>query len=352
MSETQRDPYVAELRAEYERVRAQHASKKGPEMVTLAQARANRTPVDWAAYTPPKPRFIGRKIFRNFDLAELAQYIDWGPFFQVWDLAGPHPEILEDAVVGEAARHVHNDGLAMLKKAIDGRWLTAHGVITLLPANTVNDDDIEIYLDESRSEVALTWYGMRQQTKKPSNTPNRCLSDFIAPKGQGEDYIGMFAVTAGLGIDKKLKEFEAAHDDYKSIMLKAIADRLAEAFAEAMHARVRREFWGYASEEHLENHDLIAEKYLGIRPAPGYPACPDHTVKGPFFEALNAGEVDITITESFAMMPAASVSGFYFSHPDSTYFNVGKIGTDQLEDMAKRRGVPKEELERWLAPNL
>jgi len=352
MSETQRDPYVAELRAEYERVRAQHASKKGPEMVTLAQARANRTPVDWAIYTPPKPRFIGRKIFRNFDLAELAQYIDWGPFFQVWDLAGPHPEILEDAVVGEAARHVHNDGLAMLKKAIDGRWLTAHGVITLLPANTVNDDDIEIYLDETRSKVALTWYGMRQQTKKPSNTPNRCLSDFIAPRGVKEDYIGMFAVTAGLGIEKKLKEFEAAHDDYKSIMLKAIADRLAEAFAEAMHARVRREFWGYASEEHLENHDLIAEKYQGIRPAPGYPACPDHTVKGPFFEALGAGEVDITITESFAMMPAASVSGFYFSHPDSTYFNAGKIGTDQLEDMAKRRGVPKQELERWLAPNL
>jgi 5-methyltetrahydrofolate--homocysteine methyltransferase len=216
----------------------------------------------------------------------------------------------------------------------------------------VNDDDIEIYTDESRDKVAFTWYGMRQQTKKPLNTPNRCLADFIAPKGVKDDYIGMFAVTAGLGIDKKLKEFEAAHDDYHSIMLKALADRLAEAFAEAMHARVRREFWGYASEEHLENHDLIAEKYSGIRPAPGYPACPDHTVKAPFFGHLNAGEIDMSITESFAMMPAASVSGFYFSHPDSTYFNVGKIGTDQLENMAARRGMPRKELERWLAPNL
>ena len=352
MSETQREPYLAELRAEYDRVREQHAGKKGPVMVTLPEARANKSVVDWAAYNPPKPRFIGRKIFRNYDLADLADYIDWGPFFQVWDLSGAHPQILEDEVVGEAARHVHNDGRAMLKKIIDGRWLTAHGVLTLLPANTVNDDDIEIYTNESREKVAFTWYGMRQQTKKPSNTPNRCLADFIAPKGVKDDYIGMFAVTAGLGIDKKLKEFEAAHDDYHSIMLKAMADRLAEAFAEAMHARVRREFWGYASEEQLENHDLIAEKYSGIRPAPGYPACPDHTVKAPFFEHLNAGEIDMSITESFAMMPAASVSGFYFSHPDSTYFNVGKIGTDQLEDMAARRGMSKEELERWLAPNL
>ncbi|HEY4371087.1 MAG TPA: methionine synthase, partial [Burkholderiales bacterium] len=352
LSETQRDPYIAQLRTEYERVRAQHASKKGPELITLAEARANKTAVDWNVYTPPRPKFIGRKVFRNYDLADLAQYIDWGPFFQVWDLAGSHPEILEDAVVGEAARHVHNDGLAMLKKVIDGRWLTAHGVMMLLPANAVNEDDIEIYTDESRSKVALTWYGMRQQTRKPSNTPNRCLADFIAPKGQGEDYIGLFAVTAGLGIDKKLKEFAAAHDDYKGIMLKSIADRLAEAFAEALHARVRRELWGYAANEKLENHDLIAEKYAGIRPAPGYPACPDHTVKGPFWDVLGAGEIDMQITESFAMMPAASVSGFYFSHPDSTYFNAGKIGADQLEDQVRRRGVPKEELERWLAPNL
>jgi len=352
MSETQREPYLAELRADYDRVREQHAGKKGPTLITLAQARANKSQVDWNAYTPPKPKFLGRKIFRNYDLAELAEYIDWGPFFQVWDLAGAHPAILEDEVVGEAARHVHNDGRALLKKVIDGRWLTAHGVISLLPANTVNDDDIEIYTDETRSQVAITWHGLRQQTQKPSNTPNRCLADFIAPKGVKPDYIGMFAVTAGLGIDKKLQEFEAAHDDYHSIMLKAIADRLAEAFAELMHKRVRREFWGYAADEHLENHDLIGEKYSGIRPAPGYPACPDHTVKGRFFEFLNAGEIDMSITESFAMMPAASVSGFYFSHPDSTYFNVGKIGVDQLEDMAKRRHLPKEELERWLAPNL
>ena len=353
VSEDQRAGYVAGVAVEYERVRAQHAGKKGPEMISLAAARANKTPLDWSVYTPPRPKFIGRKLFKNFDLAELAQYIDWGPLFQVWDLAGSFPALLQDQVVGEAARHVQSDGQALLKKLIDGRWLTAHGVVTLLPANSVNDDDIEIYADEARSQVALTWHGLRQQTKKPSNTPNRCLADFIAPKTSGDlDYIGLFAVTAGLNIEARLKQFEAAHDDYHSIMLKALADRLAEAFAEALHKKVRRELWGYAADEHLENHDLIAEKYRGIRPAPGYPACPDHTVKGDLFKALNCAEIDMTLTESLAMMPAASVSGFYFSHPDSTYFNVGKIGADQLDDQVKRRGMPKEELERWLAPNL
>ena len=222
-----------------------------------------------------------------------------------------------------------------------------------MPANSVNDDDIEIYTDDTRSKIALTWHGLRQQTKKPSNTPNRCLADFIAPKSSGDpDYIGLFAVTAGLNIEKRLKQFEAAHDDDHSIMLKALADRLAEAFAEALHAKVRRELWGYASDERLENHDLIAEKYRGIRPAPGYPACPDHTVKGELFKLLDCGEIDMELTESMAMMPAASVSGFYFSHPDSTYFNVGKIGADQLDDQVERRGMEKAELERWLAPNL
>ena len=353
VSDSQRDGYVADIAAEYDRVRAQHAGKKGPEMITLAEARANKTPVDWSVYTPPRPKFIGRKVLKNYDLAELADYIDWGPFFQVWDLAGSFPQLLQDQVVGEAARHVQTDGQALLKKLIAGRWLTANGVVALMPANSVNDDDIEIFTDESRTNVALTWHGLRQQTKKPSNTPNRCLADFIAPKSSGDpDYIGMFAVTAGLNIEKRLQQFEAAHDDYHSIMLKALADRLAEAFAEALHAKVRRELWGYASEEHLENHDLIAEKYRGIRPAPGYPACPDHTVKGELFKLLDCAEIGMELTESMAMMPAASVSGFYFSHPDSTYFNVGKIGADQLDDQVNRRGMDKAELERWLAPNL
>ena len=353
MSETQREGYVAELAAEYDRVRAQHAGKKGPDLITLAQARDNKSHVDWSVYTPPRPKFIGRKALKNFDLAELANYIDWGPLFQVWDLAGSFPQILQDEVVGEAARHVQSDGQALLKKIIDGRWLTAHGVVTILPANSVNDDDIEIYTDESRSKVALTWHGLRQQTKKPTSTPNRALADFVAPKSSGvADYVGMFAVTAGLNIEKHLKEFEAAHDDYHAIMLKALADRLAEAFAECLHAKVRRELWGYAAGEALENHDLIAEKYKGIRPAPGYPACPDHTVKGRMFEVLDAGEIGMSVTESLAMLPAASVSGFYFSHPDSTYFSVGKIGADQVEDMVRRRGVAKEDVERALAPNL
>ncbi len=353
MSDTQREGYVAELAAEYERVRAQHASKKGPDMITLAEARANKAHVDWSVYTPPRPKFIGRKVLKNFDLAELAGYIDWGPFFQVWDLAGSFPQILQDEVVGEAARHVQSDGQALLKKLIDGRWLTAHGVLMLLPANAVGDDDIEIYADEAREKVLLTWHGLRQQTRKPSNTPNRALADFIAPQSSGVvDYIGMFAVTAGLNIGNRLKQFEAAHDDYHSIMLKALADRLAEAFAECLHAKVRRELWGYAAGETLENHDLIAEKYKGIRPAPGYPACPDHTVKGAMFDVLDCAEIEMSLTESLAMMPAASVSGFYFSHPDSTYFNVGKIGADQVEDMVRRRGVAKEEVERALAPNL
>ena len=353
MSETQRDGYVAELASEYERVRNQHANKKGPDLVTLAEARANRTAIQWQGYTPPKPRFIGRKVIRNYDLSDLAQYIDWAPFFQTWDLAGPYPAILDDAVVGDAARKVFADGQAMLKKMIEGRWVQANGVVALLPANMVNDDDIEIYADESRSNVALTWHGVRQQTKKPGNTPNRCLSDFIAPKESGiADYIGLFAVTSGLNVEKKAKEFEKANDDYNAILVKALADRLAEAFAEALHARVRRELWGYAAAEGLSNQQLIKEEYQGIRPAPGYPACPDHTVKGPFFAYLNGEEIGMSITESFAMMPAASVSGFYFSHPDSTYFSVGKIGMDQVEDMARRKGVDRDEIERWLAPNL
>ncbi|MFK3741226.1 methionine synthase [Massilia sp. TN1-12] len=349
-----RDGYVAELESDYERIREQHANKKALPMVSLAQARANKAKL---SYAPAKPKFVGRRVFKNVDLALLARYIDWGPFFQTWDLAGPYPAILTDEVVGEAATRVFAEGQAMLKKLIDGRWLTANGVIALLPANTVNDDDIEVYKDDTRSEVDFTWYGLRQQGVKPVvdgvQRPNQCLADFIAPKGSGvNDYIGMFAVTSGLGIEKHEQRFEQAGDDYSSIMLKALADRLAEAFAEYLHERVRTDLWGYAAGEDLSNAALIKEEYVGIRPAPGYPACPEHTVKKELFETLQANEIGMELTESYAMYPGAAVSGFYFSHPESKYFVVGKIGQDQLEDMAKRRGMPKDELERHLAPNL
>ncbi|MBN3750311.1 methionine synthase [Burkholderia sp. Se-20373] len=349
--------YLDELKSDYERIRDQHANRKAQPMVTLAEARANKTKVDWAGYQPVKPKFIGRRVFKNYDLNELAQYIDWGPFFQTWDLAGPYPAILNDEIVGESARRVFSDAKSMLARLIQGRWLTASGVISLLPANTVNDDDIEIYSDESRSEVLLTWRNLRQQSVRPVvdgvMRPNRSLADFIAPKESGvADYIGMFAVTAGLGVDAKEKQFEADHDDYSAIMLKALADRFAEAFAEAMHARVRRELWGYASGETLDNDALIAEKYAGIRPAPGYPACPDHLVKRDMFDVLRADEICMSVTDSLAMLPAASVSGFYLAHPDSTYFSVGKIGQDQLEDYAQRMALSLDDARRALAPQL
>jgi len=349
--------YLDELKADYDRIRAQHANKKALPMVTLAEARANKTPIDWKTYQPVKPKFIGRRVFKNFDLNELANYIDWGPFFQTWDLAGPYPAILNDEIVGESARRVFSDGKSMLARLIQGRWLQANGVLALLPANSVNDDDIEIYTDETRSEVALTWRNLRQQSVRPVVAgvmrPNRSLADFIAPKESGvADYIGMFAVTAGLGVDVKEKQFEKDHDDYSAIMLKALADRFAEAFAEALHARVRRDLWGYAGAENLSNDELIAEKYRGIRPAPGYPACPDHLVKRDMFEVLQAGEIGMSVTESLAMLPAASVSGFYLAHPDSTYFSVGKIGEDQLEDYAQRMSLSKADAERALAPLL
>ncbi|KAA6126973.1 methionine synthase [Cupriavidus cauae] len=349
--------YLDELRADYERIRTQHANKKAVPMVTLAEARKNKTPIDWSGYVPPKPKFIGRRVFRNYDLAELANYIDWAPFFQTWDLAGKFPAILNDEIVGESARRVFSDGKAMLARLIQGRWLTANGVIALLPANTVNDDDIEIYTDESRSQVALTWHNLRQQSERPVvdgvRRPNRCLADFVAPKESGiADYIGLFAVTAGIGVDKKEAQFEADHDDYSAIMLKALADRLAEAFAECLHARVRRDLWGYAADESLDNEQLIAEAYRGIRPAPGYPACPEHTVKGPMFQVLDAGEIGMGLTDALAMTPAASVSGFYLAHPEATYFSVGKIGQDQLDDMIARRHEDRAAMERALAPNL
>ncbi|WP_321946875.1 methionine synthase [Paraburkholderia sp. J10-1] len=349
--------YIDELKTDYERIREQHANKKAQPLVTLEEARANKTKIDWANFQPVKPKFIGRRVFKNFDLNELANYIDWGPFFQTWDLAGPYPQILNDEIVGESARRVFSDAKSMLARLIQGRWLQANGVIALLPANTVNDDDIEIYTDESRSEVALTWRNLRQQSVRPVvdgvMRPNRSLADFIAPKDSGvADYIGMFAVTAGIGVDVKEAQFEKDHDDYSAIMLKALADRFAEAYAEAMHARVRRDLWGYAASETLDNDALIAEKYAGIRPAPGYPACPDHLVKRDMFDFLQAGEVGMSVTESLAMLPAASVSGFYLAHPDSTYFSVGKIGQDQLADYARRMSLSDEDARRALAPQL
>ncbi|MDB5798346.1 MAG: metH [Paucimonas sp.] len=354
----QRESYVAEIATDYERIRLQHANRKATPLLPLAGARANKAVLSFDGEAAPvTPKFIGRRVFKNVDLGSLAKYIDWGPFFQTWDLAGPFPAILRDEVVGESASRVFEEGQALLKKVIEGRWLTANGVVALLPANSINDDDIEIYTDESRSKVALTWYGARQQTVKPVidgvARPNQCLADFIAPKSSGKaDYIGMFAVTAGIGIEKHEKRFEDAHDDYSSIMLKALADRLAEAFAEQLHERVRRDLWGYAPQEALSGEELIKESYRGIRPAPGYPACPEHTVKAEMFRVLQCEEIGMQLTESFAMYPGASVSGFYLAHPQSKYFSVGKIGTDQVDDMARRRGVPLSEVERWLAPLL
>ena len=351
--------YIAELHTDYDKVRYQHANKKQVPMWPLDKARANKTPVAWSAYTPPEPKFIGRRLFRNFDLAELSKYIDWGPFFQTWDLAGPFPAILKDEVVGTEAVRVYADGQRMLKRLVEGRWLTASGIVGLYPANSVNDDDIEIYTDASRTEVAMTWHGMRQQTEKQVidgvMRPSRCLADFIAPKAGGvADYIGLFAVTAGLGVEKKEKYFTDDHDDYSAIMLKALADRLAEAFAECLHQRVRTDLWGYAPDEasSLGVNDLIAERYRGIRPAPGYPACPDHSVKRDMFDLLACADIGMELTESLAMMPAASVSGFYLAHPECTYFNVGKIGEDQLADLVQRRGMEAAELKRLVGANL
>ncbi|CAZ89951.1 putative Vitamin B12 dependent methionine synthase (5-methyltetrahydrofolate--homocysteine S-methyltransferase) [Thiomonas arsenitoxydans] len=338
--------YIAEIEADYEKVRILHANKRVTPLVPLAAARANKSKIDWSGYTPPVPKFIGRRVFRNYDLSEIAACIDWAPFFQTWDLAGKFPDILTDDIVGESARRVYSDAQRMLKRLIEGRWLTANAVIGLWPANSVNDDDIALYTDESRSSELMVWHGLRQQTERPVvdgvPRPNRALADFIAPKGVAADYIGMFAVTAGLGVEAKEKAFLADLDDYSAIMLKSLADRLAEALAERMHQRVRTEFWAYAPEESLSNAELIAEKYRGIRPAPGYPACPEHSVKGEMFAALQAQDIGMSLTESWAMMPAASVSGFYFAHPQAQYFNVGAVGEDQKADWERRAGRPLE----------
>ncbi len=353
LSDELRDNYVTEVREDYVKVREQHASKRGVKLVSIATARANAAKIDWHGYTPPKPSFIGVKELKNFPLEQLVPFIDWSPFFQTWDLWGKYPQILEDEVVGEAAREVFANAQKMLDKIIKGKWLQANAVYGFWPANSVGDS-VEVYRDEARKDVLHTFHHLRQQNEKPAGNPNQSLADFIAPKSSGQtDYIGGFAVTTGIGCDERAKAFEAAHDDYSAIMLKALADRFAEAFAECLHAKVRRDDWGYARDEKISNEEMIAEKYQGIRPAPGYPACPEHSEKAPLFTLLEAEKrAGIALTDSFAMWPTAAVSGFYFSHPQSQYFAVGKIDKDQVEDYAKRKGWSIPMAERWLAPNL
>jgi 5-methyltetrahydrofolate--homocysteine methyltransferase len=346
--------YVAQVRADYEKIRQQHARKSGPgPLHTIAEARRRRLQTDWQTYRPPAPRQTGVLALRDYPLADLVPYIDWGPFFQAWELSGAYPRILEDAVVGEAARKVFAEGKEMLERIVREKWVAAHGVLGFFAAAQVNGDDVEIYRDERRGEVLMTWRNLRQQNHKPEGRPNLCLADFIAPKERGvPDWIGAFAVGVG-SFEHRLARFEAMHDDYSAVMLKVLADRLAEAFAECLHARVRREFWGYAPDEKLSTQELIAERYRGIRPAPGYPACPDHRAKGPLFALLDAERhAGMRLTESFAMLPASSVAGFYLSHPESSYFGVGRIGRDQIEDLAARSGTSRAEGEKWLAPNL
>jgi 5-methyltetrahydrofolate--homocysteine methyltransferase len=349
-----RDAFIAKVAEDHVRRREQHAGKrlKGPEL-SLSAARANRRRIDFAATVPHAPLVPGIQRFDDYPLTELLGYIDWMPFFNAWEFAGRFPEVLADPVVGEAASNLYADARSMLKKLIAEKWLKVRAVVGLFPANSAGDD-VEIYTDNSRERIAQTLCFLRQQKGKPEGHFHECLADFVAPKSSGvADHMGAFAVTAGIGIEEHIARFERAHDDYSSIMLKALADRLAEACAEHFHERVRRELWGYASRETLTNEELIKEQYRGVRPAPGYPACPDHTEKAKLWQLLDTERnTGIRLTESFAMYPTAAVSGWYFGHPDSRYFAVGKVDKDQIEDYAKRKNMPLPEVERWLAPNL
>jgi 5-methyltetrahydrofolate--homocysteine methyltransferase len=350
-----REAFVAGIREEYETVRQERAGRRAKEKrLTVAEARANRVPIDWSEIRPPRPTFVGPRTFNAYPLAELVDYIDWTPFFTTWEMRGAYPAILDDPRFGEAARDLHRDAVAMLGRLVTEGRLTANAVVGFWPANTVDDDDIVVWRDDSRRDPVATFRTLRQQMAKPDGRPNIALADFVAPTERGvADFIGAFAVTTGHGLEDIVAEFEAANDDYSAILAKALADRLAEAFAERLHERVRRELWGYAPNEALSSTDLIAERYEGIRPAPGYPACPDHTEKGTLFALLEAeSRAGIRLTESFAMWPGASVSGYYLWNPASHYFGVGRIGRDQLADYAARKGVPLAEAERWLAQNL
>jgi len=356
LSDESASKFIQDLRDDYERIRLQHANRKVAPTISLEAARQNRERIDWSSYTPEKPKFIGRRVFKNFALSEIAKFIDWTPFFQTWDLAGKFPAILEDEVVGVEAKKVFADAQALLEKIVKGQWLQADGVVAFYPANTLGDD-IVLYSDETREHPLFVWHNLRQQSERPVvdgvKRPNRCLADYVAPRDSGvADYVGCFAVTTGHGVEKKVAEFQAKNDDYNAIMLKALADRLAEAFAELMHHRVRTDLWGYASDESLTNEAMIDEQYRGIRPAPGYPACPAHEVKRDMLRIVGAEDIGMTLTESFAMDPASSVSGFYLAHPNAQYFNVGKVAADQVEDLAKRRDESIETVRRSLSSSL
>jgi 5-methyltetrahydrofolate--homocysteine methyltransferase len=354
LSETARDEFINKTRKEYAALRELHKNKKSEtEIISLQEARANKFRIDWETHQVFKPTFLGVKTFNDYPLEKLTEYIDWTPFFSTWELAGRFPRILEDELIGESAKSLFDDATRMLEKIVSEKWLRANAVVGFFPANSIGDD-IEVYADENRDRVITTFRMLRQQTRKFQNKANMCLADFIAPKASGVcDYIGGFAVTAGLDMETRLAEFERQHDDYNAIMLKALADRLAESFAEHMHLRVRREFWQYAADERLSNEELIDEKYVGIRPAPGYPACPDHTEKPALFELLQAtAKSGICLTENYAMLPASSVSGYYFSHPESHYFGIGKIAEDQVTDYAQRKAMDVALVKRWLATHL
>ncbi|MCT7359659.1 methionine synthase [Thalassolituus pacificus] len=344
--------FIAERRDEYEAVRIRNANRKAKALLPYEKACANAYQGDWDNYQPPKPNKLGITVYEDFDLADLAQYIDWTPFFMSWELAGKYPRILEDEVVGEAATALFKDAQAMLTRIIDEKLFNARGVVGLWPAQRRGADDIAVFNEDRSAELAVL-HQLRQQTDKPNDQPNYSLADFVAPEGTVDDYMGAFVVTAGIEAEKLANDYEASHDDYNSILIKALADRLAEAFAERLHEIVRKDLWGYASDEQLSNAELIKESYKGTRPAPGYPACPDHTEKATLFRLLNAeAATGVSLTENFAMTPAASVSGWYFSHPDAKYFGLGKIDKDQVTDIAARKGMDLEQMERWLAPNL
>ena len=355
LSKENRGAFIESINVDYEKVREHNKNAHSKnKFITLEEARKNKFKINWNSYTPTTPSFIGEKAFIEFPLEELVPYIDWSPFFHAWELKGIYPKIFNDSYVGSEAKKLFDDAQTMLKKIIDEKWLTANGIVGLYPANTINHDDIAVYTDESRTETLTTLHSLRQQTGKPAGQANMALADYIAPvETKVNDYIGGFAVTTGIGIEKHLERFRKDHDDYSDIMLKALADRLAEAFAEKMHEIVRKDLWGYNKEENLSNEELIKEEYIGIRPAPGYPACPDHTEKRLLFDLLKVEErTGITLTESMAMLPTAAVSGFYFANPEARYFGLGKIADDQVEDYAKRKGLSQEEAERWLSPNL
>lgn len=355
LSVEMKQDFATEIRAEYDSVRERHAGKQQKiNWLSIEAARANRVPVDWDNYTPPPPNKPGIAVLADYPLAELAACFDWTPFFMAWELAGRFPRILEDRIVGKQATRLYNDAEAMLKKIINEKWFTAKGVYGLFPANSIGHDDIKIYTDDRRQGQLMTLHSLRQQTQKPPGQANFALADFIAPEEtHKKDYLGAFVVAVGFGMEEKIKQFEDDHDDYNAIMLKALADRFAEAFAERLHERIRKEFWGYAADETLNNDALISEQYRGIRPAPGYPACPDHTEKRSLWKLLDVEtKTGIRLTESCAMYPAAAVSGWYFSHPDARYFGLGKINKDQVQDYAHRKGETVQTMEKWLGPHL